>query len=381
MENIKKLIGESFLDLAKALETGEFGKIKVGITLLGSELGLDNILKGAEMAALDGVEVILIGPKIDTNLEIIEVDSEKEAHQKMEQLIDSGYISGAVTMHYNFDIGVATVGRVITPALGKEMLISTTTGASDTERTASMFKNAVYGIMAAKAIGIKKPSVGILNVDNARGVERSLKQLKENGYDLTFAESGRSDGGSVMRGNDLLQGSADVMVTDSLTGNIMMKVFSSYTTGGSVESLGFGYGPGIGFDTKRIINILSRASGTPVVANAIKYVRDLVKGNLIKIIKAEKKALTKAGFFDILEELKVKQSPQTNTEAFKMPDKEVVTADITGIDILDLEPAVESLLRAGIYAESGMGCTGPIILINQGKVAKAKEILGENKYI
>ncbi len=61
------------------------------------------------------------------------------------------------------------------------------------------------------------------------GVERALRQLDENGYKINFGESGRADGGSVMRGNDLLMGSVDVMVTDTLTGNILMKMFSSFT--------------------------------------------------------------------------------------------------------------------------------------------------------
>jgi len=49
-----------------------------------------------------------------------------------------------------------------------------------------------------------------------------------------------------MRGNDLLAGTPDVMIQDTLTGNIFMKVFSSFATGGDYEALGYGYGPGIG---------------------------------------------------------------------------------------------------------------------------------------
>ena len=30
----------------------------------------------------------------------------------------------------------------------------------------------------------------------------------------------------------------------------------------------------------------------------------------------------------------------------------------------DLEDAVKALWKAGIYAESGMGCTGPIVLLS-----------------
>ena len=50
-----------------------------------------------------------------------------------------------------------------------------------------------------------------------------------------------------------------------------------------------------------------------------------------------------------------------------MPDKEVVTHQINGIDIMDLEDAVAELWKNGIYAESGMGCTGPIVLVNEDK--------------
>ena len=133
------------------------------------------------------------------------------------------------------------------------MLLATTTGTSDTIVVLSMFKNAVYGIIVAKALGIKNPSLGILNVDNARSVERLIKKLISNGYEINLAESIRNDGGSIMRGNDLITGSPDVMVTDTLTGNLLMKLFSSSNTGGSYEALGYGYGPGIGFDYQRLI--------------------------------------------------------------------------------------------------------------------------------
>ena len=99
-----------------------------------------------------------------------------------------------------------------------------------------------------------------------------------------------------MRGNDLLTGTSDIMITDTLTGNILMKVFSSYTTGGSYESAGFGYGPGIGEDYDRLVLILSRASGIPVVANAISYASGLVKGDLKNVAKTEFKKANDAGF-------------------------------------------------------------------------------------
>lgn len=383
-ENIKKMIGKVFNDIADAIETGRFeSKIKVGITTLGSEHGIDNIVKGAEMAAkkADGYEVILIGPKVDTNLKIIEANTEEEAHRKMEELLDSGEISSCVTMHYNFPIGVSTVGKVITPGRGKEMFLATTTGTSSPNRVEAMVKNSLYGIIAAKASGIKNPTVGVLNIDGARQVERALKELDSNGYKINFVESMRSDGGAVMRGNDLLAGTPDVMIQDTLTGNIFMKVFSSFTTGGDYEALGYGYGPGIGEDYNRTILILSRASGTPVVAGAIEYAAQLVKGKLQEVIKEEFKAAKTAKLDDILKSLTKDNKKTEKVEEVVAPPTEVVTGSISGIDIMDLEDAVKVLWKNSIYAESGMGCTGPIVMVNEEKLNKALSVLAETGYI
>ncbi|KNF10127.1 glycine/sarcosine/betaine reductase complex component C subunit alpha [Gottschalkia purinilytica] len=384
-ENIKSMIGKVFSDIADAIETGQFGqKVTVGITVLGSEHGVDNVIKGAELAQKSNpnIEVVLIGPKSDTNLKVYEANTEEEQHKVMESLLDSGEVQSIVTMHYNFPIGVSTVGRVVTPGKGKEMFIATTTGTSSAHRVEGMVKNALYGIVTAKAMGIEKPTVGILNVDGARPVERALKELQSNGYDINFVESMRSDGGCVMRGNDLLTGTPDVMVTDSLTGNILMKMFSSYTTGGSYEATGYGYGPGIGEGYDRTILIVSRASGAPVIANAIQYAGQLAQGNVANISAEEFKKANKAKLSDILKGLKKdNKKAASQEEEVTAPPKEVVTGSISGVDIMDLEDAVKELWKNGIYAESGMGCTGPIVMVNEAKIEQATEVLSKAEFV
>ena len=64
-----------------------------------------------------------------------------------------------------------------------------------------------------------------------------------------------------------------------------------------------------------------------------------------------------------------------------MPPKKVVTHSIAGIDILELENAVQALWKEGIYSESGMGCTGPIVLVPDDEADKAQEILTAAGYI
>ncbi len=377
--NVKKMLGQAFMQVADAIETGHFqSKIKIGDTTLGSEHGIENILQGAEMAQANyGVDVVLIGPKCDSKLEQAVVNDEKEMYAKMEELLDSGTIAGCVTLHYNFPIGVSTVGKVVTPVRGKEMLIATTTGTSATNRVEAMIRNAINGNAVAKALGAKAPTLGILNVDGANAVERALTTLIDNGYPIAFSSSVRADGGAIMRGNDLLNGSVDVMVNDTLTGNILMKMFSSYTTGGSYEASGYGYGPGIGDGYNRLVLIISRASGSPVIANALQYAKKLAEGNIIQVARDEYALAKKAKLDDILAGL----NKGAVVADVKAPDKEVVTYEIKGVDIMELENAVSSLWSHGIYAESGMGCTGPIVLVNDKNKTSAEDALVKDGFI
>jgi len=379
---IEKMIAQTFMDIADGLETGSFGKRpRIAVTGLGSEHGEENSVAAANLAADRGVDVTLIGTAEGEKFSTCKVATEDEMYKEMEKMLDAGSIDGCVTMHYPFPIGVSTVGRVVTPGKGKEMFIATTTGTSSAERIEAMIRNAIYGIITAKACGVKEPKVGILNVDGARQCEGALKELQANGYDIHFAESSRADGGCVMRGNDLLVGACDVMVTDSLTGNILMKMMSSYTTGGSYEALGYGYGPGIGEGYDRLVLIVSRASGAPVLANAMQYAAQLVKGNYRDVAAKEFAAAKKAGLEAVIAARKPKAKAAEAEEKVECPPKEIVTASIAGIEVMDLEDAVQVLWKNKIYAESGMGCTGPLVMMSEANKAKAEELLKAAGYV
>ena len=375
--SINKLVSDVFIEIADAIEKGSFGKHRrIGLTTLGSEHGVDNLIGGALLAKKQhpDMEIVLIGPANDSGFETLVADNEADMHKVMENALDSGTLDAVVTMHYNFQIGVSTVGRVIAPSTGREMFIATTTGTSAVNRIEAMVRNAIYGIIAAKACGVAKPTVGILNVDGARTVEKILLQLSNKGFDISFGTSNRSDGGIVLRGNDLLQGAVDVVVTDTLTGNILMKMFSAFTSGGSYESLGYGYGPGIGEGYRRNILILSRASGIPVVSGALKYADDLVRNQMNRISEHTFEALNRVGWKDMI---KASLDKPCETSDVPMPEKVVVTGTIAGIDIMELEEAVRVLWRNGIYAESGMGCTGPIVLVPEEKLNECVTLLNQ----
>ena len=379
-EMYNKMLREVLDETAEILRTGKTArKVKIGLTTYGSEIAPVELVRGAEIAMKREAElqVSIIGPAPKCDLPVYKAGNEDEVHTILEELLDEKKLDGVVTMHYPFPIGVATIGKVITPARGKEMYIASTTGTSDTDRIQAMVKNAVYGIAAAKADGIANPTVGILNVDGARQVERFLNSMQSSGYDFSWGESQRADGGHVLRGNDLILGSVDIAVCDTLTGNILMKLFSSFNSGGDYETGGYGYGPGVGENFNRLISIISRASGTPVVADAISYCASMVDGGLDKIRQAEIKKAQQAGW-------KVPTAPKVEAavrDEITPPPAKVTGEQIPGIDILELEDAVKSLWKDQIFASTGMGCTGPVILIAGEDKEKAIEILKANQYL
>lgn len=382
MSNLEKTIAKAFLEMAEGLENGSYGtRPRIALTGMGSEHGEENAMAAAQMAAKRGVDVYYIGTLEAEGVTTVKVADEDEGHKKMEEMVEKGEVDGAVTMHFPFPIGVSTVGRAVTPAKGKEMFIANTTGTSSSDRIEGMIKNAVYGIITAKASGVKNPTVGILNVDGARQTEMALNQLKEGGYDFQWATSARADGGAVLRGNDVLQGTPDVLVTDSLTGNVLIKMLSAYTTDGSFEATGYGYGPGIGKGYDKLILIISRASGAPLIANALEFAAQLVRGKVFQVAAQEFEKAEKAGLSKILEARKAAAKPAAAEEEVKAPAAEPVTASIPGIEVMDLEDAVKVLWKAGIYAESGMGCTGPLVMMSEANHAKALELLKAAGYV
>ena len=381
MSSVEKKVAEIFMDMANGLETGQFGaRPKIALTGMGSEHGEENSMAAAKLAAEAGIDVQYIGTLEDPAVTTIKVADDEEGHAKMDELLNAHEIDGAVTMHYPFPIGVSTVGRAITPALGREMFIANTTGTSSGDRIEGMILNAIYGIITAKACGLENPTVGILNVDGARQCELALKELAENGYPITFAESSRADGGCVLRGNDVLRGTPDILVTDSLTGNVLTKMLSAFTTGGSFEATGYGYGPGIGKGYDKLVLIVSRASGAPLVANALKFAGELVKGKVFDIAAAEFAAAEKAGLAEAIAKRKPKPAAAEEEEV-AAPPKEPCTSSIPGIEVMDLEDAVKVLWKAGIYAESGMGCTGPLVMMSDANFDRASELLKEAGFI
>lgn len=395
----KKLLAETLKELVQTAKNA-LPQVRIGLMIAENEHS-DNEFIPAVKSALEqdsNLTVVCIGPKPKNyeqlirekwvnRLEWTETSSdEKEIASAMEEALKKNKedkengIAGAVALHYPFPIGVTTIGRVLTPAKAKPMLIASCTGTSSTQRVEAMVKNTLYGIATAKALGIENPTVGILNTDSASTVQKIIEQVHKEGYPLSFGSSLRSDGGILLRGNDILMGAVDVCVTDSLTGNVLIKMLGAFTSGGLYESVGWGYGASVGEDWEYIVSIISRASGSSVIAGALNYTASVVRGDIANKVKHEISLAKKAKLESILQSFTQKKT-EVKTITVKAPPSEPTNEEVHGIDVLDLENAVLSLWKAEIFAESAMGCTGPVIKFPLRHKEQVLKILLQEKYL
>lgn len=380
----KRELGKALLEIV-AGAGGGLACIPVGLMSAGSELGREELLRGARLAMrlTPGLKVLPIGPILPgyEDLEWVKAEeSEASITRAMDEALVSGHIAGAVALHYPFPIGVSTIGCVAAPGSGRQLFLASCTGNPALERIEAMIRSAVYGMAVAKASGIPAPSLGVLNLEGAPTVQRLLTKLHDDGYAFTVGQSHRVDGGMILRGNDLLSGSVDVAVMDSLTGNVLVKMMSASYTGGRSESMGWGYGPSVGEAWDKIVSIISRASGATVIANALALTARMARANLPVLVAAELAAARAAGLGSLLVECS-KNSENSGLEAVPMPPEEPVDEELAGVDVLSAEDAKLALWKRGIYAEPYMGCTGLVLKVSVVNKGKARSILEELGYL
>jgi betaine reductase len=379
------MLGKALEGLVARARSGR-SACRVGLMAAGGEHSDQEFLVAARAAMWEdpALTVVGVGPRPvappPRGMDWIETGCDgSELAQGMEKALDQGLIQGAVALHYPFPLGVATVGRIVTPALGKAMYVACTTGMSAARRPQALLLNAVLGQAVARATGTPAPTLGVLNVDAAPQVLRALGRMAQRGYALLLGQSQRGDGGPLLRGNDLLRGAADICAVDTLTGNVLMKLFGAFTSGGAYETVGWGYGPAVGDGWNKIVSIISRASGAPVIANALAYTASAVRGELPVVVASELRQARAAGLDEELALLdKTEGAPSAEVKA---PPAEPTDEEIHGVDVLDLERAVRCLWKEGIYAEAAMGCTGPVVKLAAAKAAGARKILAANGYV
>ena len=216
---------------------------------MGGDRAPAEVVEGAQLAARDGVEVVLVGPAgLDTGgLELIEAPDTIGMHEKPAEAVrakpDASLVVACRAVADGRADAVVSAGNtgamlaagllhlrrlpnVLRPAIavpipserGPSVLLDS--GANADARPEHLLQFGHMGaVFAEEILGISRPDVRLL----------SIGEEPEKGNQLTLeahallAESGLRFGGNA-ESRDLLAGAADVVVCDGFTGNVALKL-------------------------------------------------------------------------------------------------------------------------------------------------------------
>jgi glycerol-3-phosphate acyltransferase PlsX len=223
--------------------------IRVAVDALGGDRGPGEVVAGALDAASDDVRPVLFGPAsvATSGLELVEARQEIEMHEKPAEAVrskpDSSLVAACRSVGAGDTSAVVSAGNtgamlaaslleirrlpgvlrpaiavVIPSARGPSVLIDA--GANAESRPEHLLQFATMGaIFAEEILEIAEPGVGLLSIGEEAG---KGDQATQEAYRL-LAESDLRFAGNV-ESRWLLEGAADVVVTDGFTGNVSLKL-------------------------------------------------------------------------------------------------------------------------------------------------------------
>jgi phosphate acyltransferase len=222
--------------------------IRVAVDALGGDRGPEEIVAGAAAAASDEITPVLFGPPgLDTSgLELVETDSVIEMDESPVDAVrgkpgsslvravkavadgeaaavvsagSTGAMLAASLLHIRRQPGVfrPAIAVVIPSRRGPSVLIDA--GANADGRPEHLLQFAHMGALFAEEIlGVSDPEVRLLSIGEE---DEKGNQLTVEAHELLRSSGLRFTGNTESRW--LLEGDADVVVTDGFTGNIALK--------------------------------------------------------------------------------------------------------------------------------------------------------------
>jgi phosphate acyltransferase len=231
--------------------------VRVAVDALGGDHAPEEIVAGAIAAVSDGIQPVLVGPgSIDSGLPLIEssefIDMDEHAVNAVRSKPDSslvraaravaegnadavvsagntGAMLAAALLHIHRLPGVfrPAIAIVIPTKVGRSVLIDA--GANADARPEHLVQFAHMGtVFAEEILEIPDPEVRLLSIGEE---PEKGNQLTLEAHELLLPADHLRFGGNT-EGRTLLEGDADVIVTDGFTGNVALK-----TIEGTVKSL------------------------------------------------------------------------------------------------------------------------------------------------
>lgn len=246
--------------------------VKIEIVFVGNETKIRSALSQLDYSKLNysivhAEEVVTMD---DDPVDVIKTKRNSSLYKALE-LHANGYVDAFVSAgNTGAVLSTATVllGRIkgvsrptigsFFPTQGKNPVLVLDVGANVDSKPRFLYEFAVMGaIYANQALSIENPRIGLLNygeepTKGTESVKAAYKMLKES--NLNFIGN--------VEGRDILLGSADVIVCDGFTGNVVLKFAESFLT--FMKSLFKS------FASKNIFNLLLMAIFKPVIKKIFK---------------------------------------------------------------------------------------------------------------
>ncbi|MSQ90552.1 MAG: phosphate acyltransferase PlsX [Phycisphaerales bacterium] len=200
-----------------------------------SERGIDRsqieVVATTELIGMDESPVDAVRAKKDSSIVVMARMASPKQENRLAAIIsagNTGAVVAAAQLHMRRLEGVIRPGIAVTVPTFAGPIVLIDVGANIEPKASHLAQYGVMGdIYAQRVLGIKKPRVALMNVG---GEEQKGTQEVRDARDLLRATEGIEFIGFV-EGRGVFNGEADVVITDGIVGNVMLKLAEGLSSG------------------------------------------------------------------------------------------------------------------------------------------------------
>ncbi len=210
---------------------GDAGLINEAIAERGIKSTQIEVVGTTEVIGMDESPVDAVRAKKDSSLVIMGRMASPKLSNRLDAIISAGNTGACVAaaqLHMRRLEGVIRPGIAVTVPTFAGPIVLIDVGANIEPKASHLAQYGVMGdIYARRVLGIENPRVALMNVG---GEEQKGTQEVRDARDLLRATEGLNFTGFV-EGRGVFNGEADVVITDGIVGNVMLKMAEGLSSG------------------------------------------------------------------------------------------------------------------------------------------------------
>ncbi|MCE9595007.1 MAG: phosphate acyltransferase PlsX [Planctomycetes bacterium] len=212
------------IEPSRLLLVGDKAAIEQGLAALGGNPGFE-IVHASQVIAMAESPASALRSKPDSSIAVSIALVKKGLAGAAVSMGNTGAMVGAATLMLGTLEGVKRPGIAVAVNLTGKPVTLLDMGANTAPKAQHLVQYGLMGSVYARAcLGLAEPRVGLLNIGEEEG---KGTELHKEAYPL-FKASGLNFVGNI-EGHDIFRQSADVVVTDGFTGNVVLKLLEGFS--------------------------------------------------------------------------------------------------------------------------------------------------------